>query len=131
MNSRKKGNTFEIAIMNLLKEYGYQATTSRNSSKVLDDSGVDLDTDFPFNIQCKSLERTPPYQQILKDMPKNKIPVIFHKRKHQGTVVVMGLDDFMNISELVSRSLSKGEYLRELKEEGLPKNFKDIGSGRS
>jgi len=64
-------------------------------------------------------------------MPKNKIHVIFHKRKHQGVVVVMELDDFMNISELVSRSLSKGEYLRELKEEGLPTNFKDIGSGRS
>jgi len=102
LNAKKKGNVFEIYIMNLLIKYGYKATTSRNSSKVLDDLGVDIDTDFPFNIQCKSLERTPPYQQILKNMPKNKIPVIFHKRKHQGTVVIMELQDFMNIAQLAN-----------------------------
>ena len=57
LSARRRGHTFERDIVKLLKELGYSATTSRYSSRELDDAKVDIDTDAPFNIQAKYVER--------------------------------------------------------------------------
>lgn len=64
----------------------------------LDYMGVDLTGTGDFNVQCKAMERTPPYHEILKKMPKgDKSNIVIHKRNNSGIVVVMGLDDFLKL----------------------------------
>lgn len=52
--SRRKGNTGEVDWMNRFKEeFGFEhCKTSRNASKLLDDSGIDL-AHIPLNAQIK------------------------------------------------------------------------------
>ena len=108
INAKSKGNRFELEIANLLRECGFNAVTSRLESKALDDAGVDLFTDAPFNIQCKHTERfSMPVHELLSGMPDNKTPVVMHKRNNKGTIVSMGLEDFIKI-------------LKKSKEDGYP-----------
>lgn len=90
IKSKTKGNKYELKVIELLKIYGYEAKSSRSCNRELDDLGVDIVTNAPFNIQCKAVERlSPGYHEILKSMPEDKTPVIFHKRNNKGSVVVM------------------------------------------
>ena len=100
MDSRKKGHAYEHKIAELIRGWGFDCVTSRSESKNLDDKGVDFVTDFPFNIQAKATERTPPYHELLKAMPHDKPPLVFHKRNNKGTVVVMELDTFEHIQRV-------------------------------
>jgi hypothetical protein len=94
INARKKGNSYELQIVNELKELGYDVGSSRNESRKMDALKVDIVGDIPFHIQCKAVEKGVTYHQTLKDMPMDKVPVIFHKRNNKGTVVVMKQEDF-------------------------------------
>jgi len=97
--ARVKGHGLERETVIQLKAYGWQASTSRYSNRELDDLKVDIDTDAPFNIQCKAVERLsmPVHQLLFKDMPTDKTPVVFHKRNNKGTVVSMRLSDFFKL----------------------------------
>lgn len=98
INARKKGNTFELQIVNFLKVYGYHAVSARSESKNLDDKGVDIVDNTRFYFQCKAVEKMKKsYHDILKDMPKEKIPVVVHKRNNKGVVVAMKLEDFADL----------------------------------
>jgi hypothetical protein len=95
IHSKNKGNKFELQIVQFLERLGFEAVTSRSESKRLDDKGVDIVTNAPFNVQCKAVERlSVPIHQLLKDMPTDKTPVVFHKRNNKGVVVSMKLEDF-------------------------------------
>ena len=95
LNSKQKGNRFEQFCAKLFRAYGFTCLTSREESKRLDDLGVDLVTNAPYNVQCKHVERlSTSYHQIINEMPTDKTPLIFHKRNNLGTVVVMRLIDF-------------------------------------
>lgn len=95
INSKQKGNRFERAVAELLRIYGWEARTARETDKLLDDAGVDISTNAPFNIQCKHQERLQPgLHKLLDNMPADKPPVVFHKRNNQGTIVAMRLPDF-------------------------------------
>jgi hypothetical protein len=95
IHSKNKGNKFELQIVQFLERLGFEAVTSRSESKRLDDKGVDIVTNAPFNIQCKAVERLSiPIHQLLKDMPTDKPPVVFHKRNNKGVIVSMKLEDF-------------------------------------
>ena len=99
-SARAKGHDFERWICKLLKERGFFAVTSRSESKRLDDRGADLVSDFPFHIQAKATEQAIPYHKLLKEMKKeltDKPPATFHKRSHQGVVVSLALEDFLNL----------------------------------
>ena len=98
INARKKGHSFELQIVNLLKEYGYEAVSSRSESKNLDDQKVDIVDDTPFYFQCKAVERMKEsYHDILASMKKGKVPVILHKRNNKGTVAVLDIKDFCDL----------------------------------
>ena len=93
--ARQKGHRFELAIIRGLVARGWEAVSSRSESKRLDDKGVDIVTDAPFNIQCKAVERmSVPIHELLASMPHDKTPVVFHKRNNRGVVVSMMLSDF-------------------------------------
>jgi len=100
MNSKVKGNQFERHMAAKLRaELWPECFTSRfMGSAWLDYNGIDLTGTPGFNVQCKAMERTPPYHQILKDMPDGKnTNIVIHKRNNQGIIVTLELDDFIKI----------------------------------
>ena len=100
--NRDKGIRFELECIHILEELGFKAVSSRSESRALDNIGVDIVTDAPFNIQCKFTVKAPSYHRLLKEMPKDKAPIVMHKRSREGVVVVMTLSTFqrlLNIKE--------------------------------
>tara|TARA_X000001036_G_scaffold105067_1_gene98222 strand:+ start:737 stop:1054 length:318 start_codon:yes stop_codon:yes gene_type:complete len=95
INARAKGHAYELQIVNRLKDLGYDAVTSRSESKRMDDLGVDIIDNTDFYIQCKAVEKLKPsLHDILKRMPTDKVPVVYHKRNNMGTIVSLKLKDF-------------------------------------
>lgn len=97
VNGRNKGNTYERTICKELRDLGFEADTSRNESRKMDALKVDIISNTPYHIQCKAVERFGGYHDLIKQMPLDKTPVIFHKRNNKGTVVIMKKEDFYNI----------------------------------
>jgi len=98
INNRKKGNQYETDLAVELREFFPNVVTSRSESKRTDDKGVDFCYTAPFNIQAKAWERAPSYHTVLSEMPKDlNDNVIFHKKNHKGTVVIMSKETFYNI----------------------------------
>ncbi len=98
-SNRDAGNTYERDVAKRLRRYFPICGTSRNESKARDDQGVDLVNTGPLNIQCKRWRSAPSYHKVLKEMPEEagQHNVIYHKRPHQGEVVVMRAEDFEEI----------------------------------
>jgi len=98
INSRNKGKAFEIKFAEYLRIYGYDAVTSRSESRNLDNLGVDMVDNTKFYFQLKAVENMKrSYHDILASMPKDKIPIVVHKRNHKGTIIAMSLEDFSNL----------------------------------
>lgn len=116
INNRVKGHTFERKLVKFFKEeLGYSYTrTTRNSSKVLDSCGVDLDN-IPFLVQCKKgyAKARPKADEMFKEMerllnenfpkddkvhtyPKILIHEIDGKHKYHK-LVTMSFDDFRSM----------------------------------
>jgi len=103
-NARKKGIGYELQIRKELRKYYYpDCETSRYASKYIDDvEKRDLIKTGFLGIQIKALERTPPYHDILSEMPDDdKYNVIFHKRNYKGEVVVMKKEDFYELLDIM------------------------------
>ena len=100
MNSRTKGHSFERDMaFKLRQELWPDCRTSRFMGNLwLDSCGVDLTGTGDFNVQCKAMERTPPYHSILKAMPTGiKTNIVIHKRNNAGIIVALDLKDFIKI----------------------------------
>jgi hypothetical protein len=97
INSKNKGSSFERKLAKFFRELGFPCTTSRFSSKEMDDKKVDL-CGLPINLQAKAVEKLGCMHTILASMPDDdKINVVFHKKNNKGTVVAMSEDDFLKI----------------------------------
>lgn len=107
INSRAKGNKYELAVAKIFQELGWnECVSSRSESKRTDDAGIDLCYTKPFQIQAKAWERAPSYHDVLAAMPKKRgtYNLIFHKRNYKQPVVVMSQDDFLNILQLLIKN---------------------------
>ena len=119
---RKKGHNLERLIAQKFKEINFKARTTRSSSKLLDDCGVDI-VGTPFIIQCKAgYKRSRPkfeeeYGYIRRRLTEefgnehriHNFPIIIihqldveekgrgHKRLPEQTYVMVALDDFLKI----------------------------------
>ena len=100
--NRDKGHRFERRIINELKEFGYQAVSSRSESKSMDDKGVDIISDFPFYIQCKNTMRMPEPWKIFDKMPKEKPPLIVWTKNHKEDLVIIRKTDFYELIKQVN-----------------------------
>lgn len=99
VNGRNKGNAYERSLAKLFRELGFECTTSRYSSKELDDKKVDL-CGLPINVQAKAVEKLGCMHTVLDSMPKDeKINVVFHKKNRKGTIVAMTQEDFLQLLE--------------------------------
>lgn len=104
IKSKKKGNGYELQIVKLMKSLGYEnCSTSRLSSREQDNLGVDLCGTGCWQIQAKAWESAPSYHKVLAKMPQKKgiYNLLFHKRNHQGSVVVMKQEDFVELLEML------------------------------
>lgn len=103
---RAKGHNYELQIVKLFKELGWDCVTSRSESKRTDDAGVDVCYTSPFSIQAKCWESAPSYHKVLAKMPRKNgnFNLLFHKRNHQGSVVVINQEDFIEIVKMLIES---------------------------
>ena len=96
--ARQKGHNYERQLAKEFREMGFDAKTSRYASREKDDQKVDLIGTDPFSIQAKAWKSAPSYHKVLDEMPKDtNYNLIFHKRPHQGEVVVMRKEDFYEL----------------------------------
>jgi hypothetical protein len=101
VNGRNKGNTYERSLAQLFRELGFTCTTSRYSSKELDDKKVDL-CGLPINVQAKAVERLGCMHRVLAEMPVDeKVNVVFHKKNRKGTICCLTEKDFLKIFKLL------------------------------
>jgi hypothetical protein len=103
INSRHKGNNYELQIRDWFKDLGWtKAVSSRSESKNKDDQGIDLCYTEPFSIQAKAVEKLGSIHDILARMPKDdNYNLVFHKRNRKGTIVAMTLEDFKELLEML------------------------------
>ena len=96
--ARKKGHDYERRIAVELRELGFtDCRTSRYSSKMLDEAGVDLVNTDPFSFQIKAVESGISYHRVLSEMQRNcNLNVILHKRNRKE-VAVFTKEDFYEL----------------------------------
>lgn len=98
MNSKAKGNRFELKIANYLKDHGYNA---RRSAQYCGNSGEAADVvGLPnLHIECKHYQSTAfKYEwleQAQRDCKDGNLPIVIHKVNGKPVIVTMDLDDFM------------------------------------
>jgi len=104
INARNKGFGYERKlVIELRKLFGNDSIgTARNLNRIQDSLKNDIVNIPMFNAQAKATENTPPYHQLLKEMPTNEnYNIIFHKRNRKGEVVVMSKEDFYEIIKML------------------------------
>ncbi len=99
INGNTKGKNYERKICQELRDMGYKAERSSYTNKYLDDIGkVDIETDFPWNIQCKRTESVPGIHKILDEMDTSKPRCIFWKKNRKQEIVIMDKETFFKLT---------------------------------
>ena len=96
--NRSAGCDYERLIARELRAKGFEAVTSRYESRSLDDSGVDLKSNFPLNVQMKVSINQPNVHEILTTTDAE---IIFFKK----------------VQKSGGRFMPKGEYIMMRKED--------------
>lgn len=97
--NRTAGIRYEQEVAQELRKLGFEAVTSRYESRSMDDSGVDLVSNFPLNIQCKVSINQPNVHELTTTTDAE---IIFYKRVEKagskfmprGEFVIMRKQDF-------------------------------------
>jgi hypothetical protein len=106
-NNKTRGNTWERTVINEYKKRTKytDATSSRLSSRELDNKGVDI-YGLPFNVQIKTLSKKPDLIEILNKMPKGEDNLVIVKRtkktpkgsfREVGRYVVLDFDYYFKL----------------------------------
>jgi hypothetical protein len=101
-NNKKAGNAYELHIIHELKSMGYSAVSARYASRLSDDAGIDIISDFPYKIQCKSSINQPNAHEILTT---KECDVIFFRKQAKancnfvtkGEYVMLTKEDFYKL----------------------------------
>jgi len=101
--NKSAGSRWELDIVHILKEMGYEAVTSRQESRSADARGIDIITDYPYNIQCKSMRNQPNFHSLLTETDAEV--VFFRKTEKKGTrfyaqgeYAVIPLEEFLKLT---------------------------------
>jgi hypothetical protein len=104
MATRNKtaGSNYERKIAKELREFGFDAVTSRAESRNLDDRGVDLVTNFPLLPQMKCSINQPNIHKLLTETDAeiiffNKTEKANKKFVTKGEYVMMKKDKFYDL----------------------------------
>jgi len=111
--NRTAGHNLERDIVKELKELGFDVVTSRSESRSMDNKKVDIfsplgvDNSLPYYIQTKCTVNIPNYCQLLTEMPKDRIPVVIHRKTEKKGVNFMAQGDFVTITKETFYNLIK------------------------
>ena len=107
MNSKDKGNRFELAVARMLRPLFPNVGTARNHDRALDAQKVDLVNTYPFLIQCKHVERGLDPFKVLEEMPDWDLQykVLLWKKNRKKTLVVMEWEDAEEILMMLKREI--------------------------
>lgn len=116
INSKQKGSRFERLLAAKFRSYGYK--DSRRTAQYCGNTGDASDVvGLPgLHIEAKHQEKMQLYKwmdQAKHDAiasEKGSIPVVFHKKNHEGILVTMELDDFMTIYSEYAAGLALEGY---------------------
>ena len=107
--NRDSGIRLELDIIHLLTEMGYDAVSSRSESRRADAAGIDIISDYPFKIQCKSGVNQPNIYKLLTETEADII--IYRKQKKkgkrfykQGDYAIVPLEDFFNLTQKANKT---------------------------
>ena len=100
--SRRKGNSWELEIINNLRELGYTGcVSSRSESRRTDDAKVDIvdtNNELPCHIQAKNTKNLPNYHAIERQCPmKDKPFIIACKQEGKRPIAILPLDFFYEL----------------------------------
>ena len=103
--ARRKGNSWELEIVNSLKGIGYTGcVSSRSESKRTDDAKVDimdLDNKLPCHIQAKATRNMPNYHKIAEECKlKDKPFVIAVKPVDRSPIAILPIDFFYELLKM-------------------------------
>lgn len=99
VNARKKGNSFELAVIKKLKEVlkTDNIHSTRNTNRKLDGEKVDITGDVDYHIQCKATENIPQVHKIFDEINRDKPPVIWWKKNNKRQVVILEAETFIKM----------------------------------
>jgi Holliday junction resolvase len=97
--NRTAGHNYERQIAQELRKLGFEAVTSRYESRSLDDSGVDLASNFPLNPQMKVSINQPNVHELMTTTDAEilffkKVLKVGYKFMGKGEYVMMRKEDF-------------------------------------
>lgn len=75
--NRSAGILWELEVIKDLHKLGFEAVSTRYASRMMDDQGIDILSDFPLKIQCKVSINQPNVHKILTE---TEAELIFYKR---------------------------------------------------
>lgn len=100
INSRAKGCRFEREVRDIFRDAGFEARRGQQFSGGSDSPDVIIpDLHDEYHVEAKFVEALNIYKamaQAIQDA-EGKIPLVFHKKSHQGVLVTMLVDDFMEL----------------------------------
>ena len=105
MNSRQKGKRGELALVNRLKEYGFDVRRSQQYAGINHDAdvvgidGLHIECKYTANGHGSTYEWL---EQAIRDKREEEIPVVMHKKisktdRGNDWLVTMSLDDFIGL----------------------------------
>lgn len=103
--ARRKGNSWELEIINNLKAIGYTGcVSSRSESKRTDDAKVDIidiKHQLPCHIQAKATRNLPNYHKIEQECTLKDLPfVIACKQEGKPPIAMLPIDFFYELLKL-------------------------------
>lgn len=98
INSKDKGRRGEQELSRKLREYGYDCRRS------VQYCGANGDADLVgipgLHIECKRVERlniSDAMSQAISDAREGETPVVMHRKNHEGWLVTLSLDSFIEL----------------------------------
>jgi Holliday junction resolvase len=115
-NVRRIGHNYERKIVKELRDLGFtKATTSRASSRIMDDAKIDING-VTYNIQCKAVRTGLNVFTVLDEMetaipklvPEREIYVnlVFHKKEGDEVVVLRKEDWYLIVKKLIENGIT-------------------------
>ena len=97
--NRNAGIRYEQQICREINDLGFRAVTSRYESRSTDDRGIDIISDFPLAVQCKTSVSSPNFHKLLSE---TEAEIVFWRKTEKrgarfmeaGEYVTMKKSDF-------------------------------------